>query len=178
MGVPSNLAKAKQLAVYWDNYINYLNTLDDRQPNIGNGKSKPPQTELFIQPFGGNFSATQYINPNATSSRWQTYKAAFGTHTKETINLAGSDTVLTGLKVRPAKIVIKTGLSTSRRVVLAKTTKRKYATYGGESGSVPFGKKNNTETELEAYEEILAALKTAIGANNQTVRVSRIREKF
>ena len=72
---------------------------------------------------------------------------------------------------------IKTGMSTTKSVATAKTTKRKYITYGGEAGSIPFGR-NTTEAELDAYNTI----KTAIEGDNtnfdaNTMRVSRIKEK-
>ena len=105
MGIPTNLAKAKQLAVYWDNYVNYLNTLDDKQPNIGNGTSKPPQTTLYVKPFGDVFPTALYIKTTGTSDRWDTYKTHFGTYTKETL-VSGTESAIKPRGFRPARVVI------------------------------------------------------------------------
>lgn len=177
MGVPTNLARAKQLALYWDNYINYLTTLDDRQPNIGQGRDRPLQVQLYVQPFGIDLATTQYLEVGGTAEKWTAFKAAFGAHTSDNVDLSGANTTLDIGTYRPAKVVIKTGLSTTKQVVTAKTTKRKYTTRGGISGAVAFGRKNGTELEIEAYEEIRASIKATTGFNAATTKISRIKEK-
>ena len=174
MSFPKNLAKAKQLAIYWDNYVNYLSNIDEQQPNIGNGTSKPPQIELYLQPFALELDVEQYIKVNGTQDRWNTWGTQFASYTKETLNTGGGEVFLKLRGVRPARMVIKTGISTTKTVVTAKATKRKYLSYGGVSGSIPFGQ-NTTETEVEAFQ----ALKTAVEAtafNSQTMRISRVKE--
>ena len=59
----------------------------------------------------------------------------------------------------------------------SKRTKRKYVTYGGTSGSIPFGVTEG-ETELQAYNNIKAALIARIGTDNETIKLSRIKEKY
>lgn len=175
MGVPTKLAQAKKLAVYWDNYQAYLSTLEGRQPNVGGGKPKPPQVPLYIKPFGFDIGATQFIKVNGTQSRWNSFKSVLSNRTKETITAAQSEL---SIRMRPAKIVIKTGLSTTLTVKTAKTTKRKYATYGGESGSLPLGQNAAGEAELDGYQAVKAALFAGGGGFNQiTMRVSRSKEK-
>ncbi len=174
MGIPSNLARAKQLAVYWDNYVNYLSTVDDRQPNIGQGTPKPPQTKLYLIPFDKDLAANQYLEANGTASRWSTFGASFAGYTKAT--LAGTDTTL-NIRFTPARVVIKTGLSTTKQVVTAKTTKRKYITYGGEAGSIPFGT-TGAQEELDAYNDIKTKILALPAFQAQTMKVSRIREKI
>ncbi len=177
MGVPSNLANAKRLAVYFDNYINYLTTLDDRQPNIGQGQDKPPQTELYVRPFALDIDADQFIKVNGTGERWTGFGASFSAYAKDTLNVGGGEVALKIRGVTPARVVIKTGISATKSVVTAKTTKRKYVSRGGTSGSIPFGKGATTDTEVEAYDTIVAAVKASGGFNAATMRVSRIKEK-
>lgn len=174
MAIPSKLAKAKQLAIYWDNYVNYLNNLDEQQPNIGNGTPKPPQQELFVKPFALDFDVDQYIKVSGTQDRWNTWGAQFANYTKATLNTGGGEYSLKIRGVRPARVIVKTGISTTKTVVTAKTTKRKYITYGGTAGSIPFGK-NGTDSEVEAYQNLITAVK-ATGFNAQTMRVSRVKE--
>ena len=174
MGFPIKLAKAKQLAIYWDNYVNYLSNADEQQPNIGNGTSKPPQTEVYVQPFGIDLDAEQFIKVNATQDRWNTWGSQFAAYTQDTLNTAGGEVFLRLRGVRPARLVIKTGISTTKTVVTAKATKRKYLSYGGTSGSIPFGQ-NTTESEVEAFQTLKAAVEST-GFNAQTMRISRVKE--
>jgi hypothetical protein len=175
MGVPTKLAKAKQMAVYWDNYVNYLSTLDDKQPKVGQGSPKPPQTVLYIKPFAIDLDTDQYLKANGTSERWTTFGSAFNNYTKPTLNTGSGEIDIAIRRVRPAKVVIKTGMSITKSVKTANTTKRKYVTYGGVSGSIPFGK-YSTDTEVEAYQTIAAAVKAVGGFNADTMRVSRVKE--
>ena len=122
-------------------------------------------------------ATTQYLEVGGTAERWTAYKAAFATHVSDNVDLSGSNTTLELNSFSPAKVIIKTGLSTTKQVVTAKTTKRKYTTRGGTSGSVAFGRKNGTESEIEAYEEIRAAIKAQAGFNQATTKISRIKEK-
>ena len=174
MGIPTRLARAKQLAVYWDNYVNYLSNLDDRQPNIGQGKAKPPQTKLYIKPFSLTLDTDQYLEANGTSSRWNNYQTHFTNYTKESLNTTSGEISLQLRRVRAAKIVIKTGISTTAQVVTSKSTKRKYVNYGGEAGSIPFGQ-NTTENELDVFNLLKNAILPDPDADPST-RVSRIKE--
>ena len=174
MGIPSKLAQAKLLATYWDNYINYLNTLDDRQPGIGQGDPKPPQTPLYIKPFGYDVATNQFIEANGTATRWTSYKTAFSSYTKDTLD--GSDTIITP-KFSPARVVVKEGLSTTKQVRTARTTKRKYVTRGGKAGSVPFGLNTATDDELDVFTAIKNAIVATSGFVPATMRISRIKEK-
>ena len=174
MPVPTKLAEAKLLATYWDNYTNYLATLDDRQPNIGQGDPKPPQTELYIKPFGFDIGDTQYVSANGTASRWSSWKGNIQPYTKDTLPSGGS---VLEVKVVPARIVIKEGLSTSKTVVSARTTKRKYVSRGGKAGSVPFGLNTATDDELDVFQIIRSAIKNNASFDAATMRVSRSKEK-
>jgi hypothetical protein len=176
MGIPTSLARAKRLSVYWDNYQAYLSTLEGRQENVGQGKPKPEQIALYIKPFGIDLATDQYLRVNGTKGRWDTFKSVFSNRTKETITAGQVELDLNGM--RPAKVVVKTGLSTTLRVVTAKTTKRKYATYGGEAGSIPLGQNTAAETEFAAFQAVKIALEAGGGGYNKiTMRVSRIKEK-
>ena len=174
MPIPTRLAQAKQLAVYWDNYVNYLSTVDDRQPGIGTGDPKTPQTPLYVKPFGYDIATEQYIEANGTAARWATWGSLFTGHTKD--SLTGTETVLSA-RFTPARIVIKEGLSTTKQIVTAKTTKRKYITYGGTSGSIPFGIQTATDDEVTTFSSLRNAIKSATQFNAQTMRVSRVKEK-
>jgi hypothetical protein len=176
MGIPTSLAKAKQLAVYWDNYVNYLSTLDDRQPNIGQGKPRPPQTTVYITPFGKDLAANQFLVASATAARWNTFKTAIGNKAKDT--LTGADSVLNLDAVRVAKVVIKTGISTTKQIKSSSRTKRKYITYGGEAGSIPFGRNVETDDEYDVYQGLVTAIKANSAFSATTMKISRIKEKF
>jgi hypothetical protein len=175
MGIPKKLAQGKRMAVYWDNYVNYLNTVDDRQPNVGNGKHKPPQTVLYLKPFSDKLADAQFLKATATTSLWTAYKTKFGTNSKD--DIASTDTVLKNTGYKAAKVIITTGLSATAITKTAKTTKRKYASYGGESGGIAFGRKTPAQAEMTAYNEIVDAIK-AESFNPKTTRISRSKEKY
>lgn len=175
MAFPAKLAKAKQLAVYFDNYVNYISTIDDQPSNVGNGTPKPPQTDLYIKPFGLDLATTQFLRVSATSDRWATYGSQFTGYAQDTINTGGGETFLRIKGVRPARLVIKQGLTQNGVAVTAKATKRKYLSYGGSSGSIAFGQ-NTTETEVEAYQTLKLAIETSGGFNELSMRVSRVKE--
>ncbi|MGK7893359.1 MAG: hypothetical protein AB4372_06975, partial [Xenococcus sp. (in: cyanobacteria)] len=134
MGIPTNLAKAKQFAKYWDNYVAHLDNLDEQQPNIGNGVDKPEQTILYVKPFGMDLATQQYLKVQANAQRWTAYGANFANYAKTDINEAGGESFLKLKGFRAAKIVIKTGVSGTKTVKTAVGTKRKYVDYGGQSG--------------------------------------------
>lgn len=174
MGISSDLARAKQQAVYFDNYVNYLNTLDDRQPNIGQGDDKPPQTAVYVKPFSFELGVSQFIQENATKARWDSYESVIGDRTTDV--LPGTAVIIPFKGFRPARIVIKTGVG-AKRVETSKRTKRKYVTRGGVSGSIPIGN-DGTETEQEAYDNVKAAIIASAGFNAETIKLSRIKEKY
>lgn len=174
MPIPTKLAQAKLLATYWDNYIAYLNNLDDRQPGIGQGDPKPPQTPLYIKPFAYDLDTTQYIEANGTASRWASYQASFANYTKDT--LEAGDTIISP-KFTPARLIVKEGLSTTKQVRTANTTKRKYVSYGGKAGSVPFGINTASDNELDVYQTIRTAILASPAYATATSRISRVKEK-
>lgn len=174
MPIPTKLAQAKLLATYWDNYMNYLNNLDDRQPGIGQGDPKPPQTPLYIKPFAYDLDTTQFIEANGTANRWSSYGASFAPYTKDTLG-AGETTL--SPKFSPARLIVKEGLSTTKQIRTANTTKRKYVTYGGKAGSVPFGINTPTDDELDVYQTIRTAVLGNANFAAATMRISRVKEK-
>ena len=174
MGSLTNLAAAKREAIYYDNYVNYLNSLDDRQPNIGQGQDKPPQVEVLFKPFGLTLTATQHLAANATAERWTAYNAAVGARAKAIPG--GTDVILPIKSFKPARIVIKTGVG-AKRVETSKRTGRKYVTRGGTSGSIPFGQ-DGAESELEAFDAIKTAIQNQAGFNADTTKISRVKEKI
>lgn len=176
MGFPKKLAQAKQLAVYFDNWVNHISTIDDKQPNVGSGNPKPAQTELYIKPFGLDLDTDQFLKVNGTTERWSSYQSQLTGYAKADLNEAGGEFFLKLRNVTPAKIIIKTGMSTTPTVKTAVATKRKYANYGGTAGSLPFGRQTAGENELEAYQAIRALI-LATGLNTQTSRISRQKEK-
>ena len=174
MPIPTKLAQAKLLATYWDNYVNYLTSLDDRQPGIGQGDPKPPQTPLYVKPFAYDLDGTQYIEVNGTASRWASWGSAFSPYTKDT--LGAGETAL-DIRLSPARLIIKENVSTTKQVRTANTTKRKYITYGGKAGSVPFGLNTATDNEFDVYTTIRTALLAISGFDDGTRKISRVKEK-
>lgn len=176
MGFPKELAKAKKKAVAWDNYVAYLSNLDEQQANVGNGTPKPPQTALYLKPFGLDLDTDQYLQANGTTSRWTSFGSLFSAYTKADINEAGGEIFLKLRNVKPAKITIKLNVNPTGTVATSKSTQLKYLNYGGNSGSLPFGRGSTTNTETEVYQELRDAILSG-GAPAASTRFARQKEK-
>jgi hypothetical protein len=75
---------------------------------------------------------------------------------------------------KAARVVISTGRSNTGVKKVSKVTGLPYLDYGGRSTSLPFGRANETDTMLAAFEEI----KAAIIAQTAGARVTLTPEKF
>ena len=178
MGKPKRLALGERYQKAWENYLNYLANYDERPDKVWQGTPKPPQTDLYVRPFGINFDVNNLFEVRGTAERWTSFGASFNTYTKDTLDGAGGDL---GLKIRgfkPARLVIKTGVSQNGTRKVSERTKLPYNSYGGTSGSVPFGASSAADQELEVYLVVKAAVEGTGGFNAQTTKLSRIKEKI
>jgi hypothetical protein len=169
MGYPKRMAAAKSMAVGWDNYVNYLSNIDERQDRVGQGTAKPATVVVYIKPFTLEQSNTQFIEARAN----QSIRTALGApaNTYAPITIGGTDTSQKIDGFKTARVVKKTGISARGTRAVSRRTKLPYLNYGGSSGSVAFGKGGTTKTQQEIFEEFKATDTAA------TVRWSLIPEK-
>lgn len=156
-----------------DNYIKYITDASKRSVNVGSGRNRPPSQRLFIDPFGIAMAAAQRVPVSAARPSWEAYSARFAGRTAAAGPADGND-ILKPDGFSPARLVIVTSLSNNPVVKTSRITGMKYANYGGSSTSIPFGRKDATDTEAAAFEE----LKNAILPTLTNGRVSLIKEKI
>jgi hypothetical protein len=179
MSLLSNLASGSKNAIAFKNLIAYYDKYDERPDKVGDGEAKPEQIELYVHFFGQDYLAGLYHKVKGTLGTWTTHKDQFIGRTKvgtETFPAEG-DIVLMGGRARAAKLIIKTGVRTKGVREVSKRTKLPYLNYGGTSGSVPFGRKNGTDEELTAFNDIVSGYKVQ-GKIPAGTRLSRIKEKI
>jgi hypothetical protein len=134
--------------------MQWLSSVDDRAPNIGQGRPRPTPREVFIKPFSFDIAANQLIPENATS------EGAFAEHTAKVGALVsgaiGTDERLDIPRFRAARAVFVT-VTTSPTVATSNRTGLKYLKYSGpgDTVSIPFGRGNDaTLDERDARNEI------------------------
>jgi hypothetical protein len=158
-------------------YDNYKKWQDDPALHTLNKayKNRPPTQALYIRPFatqGVAAASNVYYKVSVGVQAWNDYKAKIGARAKATIANTDVD-IPKSAAYRPAKVIIKTGISSTPTEKTSHITKRKYKSYGGQSVSIPFGAKDAAEAEAAA----VAAIDLAIGAA-ATTRVTFIPEAY
>jgi hypothetical protein len=166
----SRIVSASRYAKALDNYIKYVSGTAERQGKIGQGTKRPPSKTLYINPFALKTTDKQYAEVSASETAWNDHKANFTGYTKESL-VSGTEFSLKASGYRAARVSLKTGASDSGTIKTSKVTGMKYLSYGGKSSSVPFGKKDNTDTESAVFDVIKGKFS---GSSSQ---VSWIREK-
>lgn len=156
-----------------DNYIKYITDATRRSTRVGQGKARPRSQKLFIDPFGLKLASGQRVPVSAAQPAWTTYSGRFGGHTEATPP-TDEDLIVKPADYRAARVIIVSGRSQTGVVKTSAITGMKYLSYGGDSTSIPFGRKNETETELAAFEEI----KAAINPEASNLLVTHQKEKF
>lgn len=156
------------------NYLQWIQGQTTRGQRIGQGEPRAASIKLYLEPFGVGIPTGAKVMASAAQPTWNTYATAVGTHASATAPVEESN-ILRLDDYKAARVIIKTGLSNQPTVKTSNVTGLQYGSYGGRSTSVPFGRKNTTETELAAFTEI----ETAVGANLAgNFRISLSREKY
>jgi hypothetical protein len=155
-------------------YIQWVQGTTTRGQRIGQGDPRPASVKLYLVPFGVALPANAKAVSSAAQPSWNSYSAAIGTHA--TATAPSDESLIIRLEdYKAARVIVKTNMSNQATVRTSNVTGLQYGSYGGKSTSVPFGRKNGTETELAAFTEI----ETAIGANlSGNFRISLSKEKF
>jgi hypothetical protein len=152
-------------------FLNHLEGIDTVSA-IGTKGNRPESRKLYIIPFNIKLGPTVLLEQSALIPSYTALTSALSTHTKATIDAAETSVKLRG--ARAARVSATSGLSGTGAVKTSKLTGLKYADYGGQSISAPFGKTSYTSTEVEqdVYEVIRA------GLGNAYKRVHLIQERI
>jgi hypothetical protein len=164
-----------QAAKYYsaiDNYIKYITDASKRGQNVGEGKARAASKILFIEPFGVKLGTDVEAQVSGASTTWTQRQAIFALHTKDTIANTVTPVKLDGF--RAARVVITTGRATTGTRKVSKVTGMAYLDYKGTSTSLPFGRKNATETQAEAFDELKTAVLSAVAGALVTLQPEKI----
>jgi hypothetical protein len=154
MGYPKRLARAKSLAVGWDNYVNYLSNVDERQDRVGQGGGKAPTIKVYLKPFTKSPATTQFIEGTANQALHTALGTPANTYAPKTLGTNDTSEKYSGFK--PARVVKRTGVSSTGVRAVSQRTKLPYLKYGGTSSSIAFGKGGTTKTQQDIFEEFQA----------------------
>jgi hypothetical protein len=155
-----------------DNYIKYITDASKRGQNVGEGKARAASKILFIEPFGVKLGTDVEAQVSGSAATWNSRQAIFTLHTKDTIAGTVTPVKLEGFKA--ARVVISTGRSTTGVKKISKVTGMSYLDYGGSSTSLPFGRKNATETQQEAFDELKASVLGAVAGALVTLQPEKV----
>jgi hypothetical protein len=164
-----------QAAKYYsaiDNYIKYITDASKRGQNVGEGKARAASKILYIEPFGVKLGTDVEAQVSGALTTWSQRQAIFALHTKDTIANTVTPVKLEGF--RAARAVITTGRATTGTRKVSKVTGMAYLDYKGTSTSLPFGRKNATETQAEAFDELKTALLGAVQGALVTLQPEKI----
>jgi hypothetical protein len=162
----SRIMEAAKLYSAVDNLVKYITDSTKRASTskVGSGKNRPVSQPLYIDPFNIALSTGQVVPQSASKPSWDKYAAAFTGRTNAT-KPADENNIIKLANFKAARVNILTGRSQSGTKKVSRVTGLPYLDYGGTSTSIPFGRKNETDTAAAAFLEIKTAIQTtAAGA--------------
>ena len=159
-----------------DKYLAYLTGISTRPNKIGTKGNRPPSIKLYIQPFSIDLGATTYVEVSAlqTATSAMQGTAAVTSHVK----LAAAVPVATNTRLKlssftSARLIRKTQSSAQGVAKKSDLTGLDYLRYASTSLSIPFGRKNTTEVQGDAFAEMVDGL----GGQTALVRFSLKEER-
>lgn len=159
-----------QAAKYYsavDNYIKYITDSSKRGSRVGTGKARPKSKRYFIDPFGIKLGTGQVVAVTASQTAFDAYKGDINTRFAETE--ADGDNIIPVRNFKAARAIITTGRAQSGTPKTSAVTGMKYLSYGGQSTSIAFGRKNETEEFAAAATEIKGLIQTRVSGAIVTV---------
>lgn len=195
MPISRQMAKAKAEAVYWDNYVKYLDSVDERGSGVGKGKPKAPSQVLHVSPFGLNLPVPAdgprvLLKVSGNAGFWNDHKTKWTSAGVAYARDDWGDDPATEISLpfrayREARLSLTTGLSATGTRAVAKGTKKPYLNYRTATTvttSLPFGRpigasgagSNPTE---DAVFLILAIQFQVNGQYSAGTQVTHVREK-
>jgi hypothetical protein len=150
----------------------YYQRLGPETSGIGTKGNRPASVAVYVVPFGQNFGAGNFLHATALTPSVAALRAAVGTHAKQTIT-PGTENGLRLKGTSAARVSATSGVSTTGTQKTSRLTGLHYASYGGKSFSMPFGRTSATATERE--EDVFEVIKADLGAFS---RVHLIRERI
>jgi hypothetical protein len=169
----SRILEAAKLAPQLEAFLDYQKNAARRGTRVGQGEPRPKSNPLYIKPFNIPLADTQKVRVTAAIPTIAAYGSNSEIASRTDAEPGAGVTLIKPEGFSAARVVITSGRSANGTPKTSAVTKAKYLSYGGTSTSIPFGRKNATETLTAAFE----AIKAQIIAANPAVKVSLTREK-
>lgn len=157
----SDILNAARNLPYLENYIKWMTSAENRQPNIGKGAAKKQSQKLLVVPFTLRLPDGTHAATSGALPTWEKYQAAIGGHAVA-VTAANVATAFKLERFTAARIHIITGRTPAGERGIVKTshiTGRKYTTRGGHSTSLPFGKAAAADTEDAVFATLSADIR-------------------
>lgn len=134
-------------------------------------RNRPPSIPLYISPFSFDLTAAQTVKVSAS----QTVISSRLTHVnaggvRALASMAPNTTALRVGEFRAARVIISTGRQATGIDKISKTSGLPYKSYGGNTESIPFGRKDSGEDQAQAF----AAIKLSIQGSTITAATPRV----
>jgi|SRR5919199_4208137 hypothetical protein len=172
----SDILKAARDLPYLENYIKWMTSAENRQPNIGKRGARKASQKLGVIPFNVPLGAGQLAYESGALPTWEAHRGEIGNHAVA-LTATNIKTTVRLERYSAARVIILTGRGATGTEKVSHITGRKYMSHGGTSTSLPFGKPSeaSTDTEEATFGTIAAAIR---GAATAGVRVTLKPEKF
>jgi len=158
-----------------DNYIKYITDASKRGQNVGQGTKRPESVKLYVDPFGIKMAEGQRAVASGALPTWNQYRTQSDVSSRVSdVAPTDSDLIITPEGWKAARISIKTGISDNGIVKTSKVTGLKYLSYGGTSSSLPFGRKDEAETETAAFADLETALGSTLSGNFDVTHIEEV----
>ncbi|MGG6266302.1 hypothetical protein ACQ4M3_08860 [Leptolyngbya sp. AN03gr2] len=141
-----------------DRYLQFLQGLATQGEGIGTKGNRPAQIKLYLDPFGLPLGTTVKIQASALQPSWNLFSGLSQANSRVTPTL-GTNTPIKMSSYRPARVVRRQQSSQTGVAATSKLTGLKYLKYNTESASIPFGRKDGTDTMVDAFNEIVVQAK-------------------
>lgn len=154
-----------------DYYINYLRGLNDEPELTGEGTTRGNKVALYVKPFSVPLAPATVAKESAYGNAFTQFGsvAPLPAHVTDTL---GAAAVFDSVGYSAPRVSRK--ILGAKEIQRSKFTNKQRRVRTGESASIPFGKNAPTDTVIEVYNDIAAALKQG----NPNVRTTLIPERF
>lgn len=157
-----------------DRFITWLKSRGQNSTgNRNSGRTRPEKIALYLNPFSLELAATQRLKASAEAPSWARVTGVAAVTSRVSSALPTNGVALPIKKFKAARVVVKTGQTSTGTIKNSHITGLSYKDYGGSSFSIPFGKSTDSETELQAMAAIKAALVAANVATESKINFTQ-----
>lgn len=169
----SRVLRGQRGTVARKKYLDYLEGLLTEDNNIGTRGNRPDSIKLYLDAFGLPLGTTVKIQASALVPSWNLFKGLSQANSRAKEAVGNGNTPIKLSTYRPARVVRREQTSRTGTEKKSKLTGLPYLKYSTNSNSIPFGRKDATDTVAEAFTDIVNQAK----GSSTNLKFSLIEEK-